>query len=302
MTTYNTEITFKGMSDDLKKLETMIRKHQLGFVDFGEALTKVSAGETPLYKERGFATFEVYCNVMFEIDRQTAYKAMKAATVFRLLESAGFKGKDLPANEAQCRPLTASELTDSDKVTIWHNVLSSVKSSKGKVSQALVLTHVVQHLKPEETKKPTPEPTPEPTPGEPGASNQMVTPDGAQTGETGQVDENNSNLPFTPDDGELVVLQPGAPETVTGVKGALSGAGEVSELRSRIAILEATNRKLEIELSTAKSALSKPGASKLLKEVIKAGYNVIRNQVSTPEHRAELEMIKASYIDGASGK
>ena len=293
MTEYNTAITFTGMSEDLKKAETAIRKHLKGFVEFGDALNAVNNPDVSLYKERGFKSFELYCDVMFDITRETAYKAMRAATTYHLLEKAGFKGSDLPTNESQCRPIAVKELTDDQKVNIWSNMIQSVKASNGRITQSLVVTHVALFLKPE-PKKLEPVVTP-PASTEPTTCNQLVTPAGTTEGTTDEKTVTTpENLPFNADPKNPVVV----PAVTHGnVAGAISGAGEsVSELKAQISVLKAQKSALESELRTARLSQAKPTTSKLFKEVIRAGLDAIRDKVATPEHKAELANIQATYL------
>lgn len=104
-------------------LEREIRTANKSFLIIGKNLTIISEGQ--LYKQRGFNTFELYVQTMFDFTRDNAYKIMAATRVYNVLQQ-NFKPSELPTAETHCRPLTKIE-KDEDVITIWSKVVKTNK-------------------------------------------------------------------------------------------------------------------------------------------------------------------------------
>lgn len=88
-------------TQQLASLETVIETGLQTFVEVGQALMQIRSGR--LYRDQ-HGTFEEYCRERWGFKRAHAYRMIEAAEVVSNLET--LKG-ELPANEAQARPLAA---------------------------------------------------------------------------------------------------------------------------------------------------------------------------------------------------
>jgi hypothetical protein len=64
-------------SDRLQELERTITLGKQSFIDVGQALEKIRDGK--LYKERGYGTFEEYCEIRWEFKKSQAYRQITAS-------------------------------------------------------------------------------------------------------------------------------------------------------------------------------------------------------------------------------
>lgn len=108
------EILPSILTEDQKSLlaeqELVIDEYRKSYQRAGHAMRIIHDGG--LYADYG--TFEDYAFNRWKYKRQHAYRLMNASEVYDLLEETGWT----PENEAQARPLTAENLTDTDKKNI----------------------------------------------------------------------------------------------------------------------------------------------------------------------------------------
>lgn len=100
----------------LGKLETTVERGLASFFDIGAALKEIRDGK--LYRGE-FKTFEDYCQQRWGFSRVHAHRHIDASEVQADLLPIG---NILPANEAQCRPLT--KLLDADRQDAWQEVIA----------------------------------------------------------------------------------------------------------------------------------------------------------------------------------
>jgi len=132
-------------TDRLAELEEIITKNFQGFYAVGCALAEISASK--LYRLT-HDTFEDYCKERFEVARRTAYQYIEAKkAVDNVRNCAQFK--QLPANEAQVRPLT--KLAPELQIEAWEKVVSSVPFDGGVTAKHV--SHVVGEMLGEIIKK-----------------------------------------------------------------------------------------------------------------------------------------------------
>ena len=158
----------------LAELETIVKENFLGFVAVGNALAEIN--EKRLYRKntpQGTRTFDGYCQELWEISSDYAYRIIKSARVMDNLltivnkTSANYP-KLLPANEAQARELaklkpeeqqhvwleiieTHTEKTDDGDV--WIPVTAAVVRNKVKAYHSKVLDDVIATVPPPEKHK-----------------------------------------------------------------------------------------------------------------------------------------------------
>jgi phage N-6-adenine-methyltransferase len=113
----------------LSELERGMEKDAQAFVRFGTALLEIR--ESRLYRD-GYETFEDYCRRRWKLKQSRAYQLMDAAFVTGSLKSSTIV--ELPANEAQARPLTV--LPPEVQVKAWQKAVETAPN--GKVTAAHV--------------------------------------------------------------------------------------------------------------------------------------------------------------------
>lgn len=119
----------KNEQNVLHECEIIIEKGLSSFFDVGTALLKIR--DEKLYRIE-FKTFEQYCKTRWQLAQSTAYQLVYGAEVVKNLKSSAIA--ELPANEAQVRPLTT--LDPEDQIKVWQEVLE-VKPD-GKVTAKFV--------------------------------------------------------------------------------------------------------------------------------------------------------------------
>ena len=122
----------------LAQLEESIQAGQQSFFEVGAALTEIR--DDKLYRDE-FATFEDYCKERWGFSRPHAYRYIDSAG---LSENLSPIGDILPANEAQCRPLT--KLEPEEQQEAWSKVLDTAKEKDKQVTAKLV-SDVVKEMK-----------------------------------------------------------------------------------------------------------------------------------------------------------
>lgn len=138
------------VSSRLGELELTIERGMKSFVAVGNALLEIR--EARLYKERGFARFEDYCQQHWGMSRPQAYRMIDSAKV---VEAVSPMGDIAPANERQAREL-APLLDDPGTLeAVWAKVVSSGSPVTAKAIKAAVAAAKAP---------PTPEPDPAPEP------------------------------------------------------------------------------------------------------------------------------------------
>jgi len=116
-------VNSKKLDSAFIKLENEIRTANKSFLTVGRNLSLINEGG--MYKTRGFKTFQMYVETIFDFTRDNAYKLMNATRIYDLLAK-NFKPSELPKLETHCRPLTKIE-KDEDVIKIWKDVLLTNK-------------------------------------------------------------------------------------------------------------------------------------------------------------------------------
>lgn len=108
-------------SQDFDELEARLESAlTAAFVLAGESLRSIRDGK--LYRSRGYATFEDYCETRWQVSRQHALRLMNAASIQEILTPIGVI---LPANESIVRPLSRL-LPDSEAlVGAWNEAVET---------------------------------------------------------------------------------------------------------------------------------------------------------------------------------
>jgi hypothetical protein len=123
-------------------LETYERTIEAGlktFLEVGNALLAIRDGK--LYRAT-YATFEAYCQQRWELKQSRAYQLMDAAEVVETLKRSTSESStivELPANEAQARPLAT--LPPAAQVEVWREAVETAPAS------GITATHVAQTVK-----------------------------------------------------------------------------------------------------------------------------------------------------------
>jgi len=129
-----------GEKSTLEVHENAIKLGIGGFIIVGKSLKAINAGG--LYREE-FKTFEDYCRERWGMSYQHAYRLIRAATCYILLEtgSSPIGEEDLPKNESQVRPLL--DLEEDKWKKAWQQVLTA---TKGKAITAEEVQETVDRL------------------------------------------------------------------------------------------------------------------------------------------------------------
>jgi hypothetical protein len=122
----------------LQTLETRIERGLETFIEVGEALLEIR--DTKLYRDN-HSTFEDYCRDRFGLRERQAYRYMDAAKAIGNLESCPIG--QLPANEAQVRPLTGLKDPDLQREA-WAKVVE--RAGEDPIT-ARLLEEVVEEIK-----------------------------------------------------------------------------------------------------------------------------------------------------------
>jgi hypothetical protein len=127
-------------SNNLESLEETIETGLVVFYEVGSALKEIR--DSRLYREV-FSTFEDYCRQRFGIQKTLAYGYIQACEVRENLSAIA---ETIPANEAQCRPLT--KLEPDQQQEAWKIVLESAPETEDghKLITAKAVSAVVSEL------------------------------------------------------------------------------------------------------------------------------------------------------------
>jgi hypothetical protein len=127
------DVLTTGEQAELERHEAIIEKGLRTFVEVGDALLSIRDGR--LYRERN-GTFEAYCQERWGISRPRAYQLMDAAKVTANLSTIV---DNLPANEAQVRPL--ARLEPEEQAGAWGRAVEIATETDGR---KVVARHVEQ--------------------------------------------------------------------------------------------------------------------------------------------------------------
>lgn len=135
-----TELTKRELAR-LGTLEVSVTKGLASFFEVGAALKEIR--DSRLYRE-SHDTFEDYCQERWGIDKTYAHRNICAAELRSELVPIG---TILPANEAQCRPLT--KLSDTDRQTAWQEVIERAPETEDgtKLITAKLVEEVVKEYR-----------------------------------------------------------------------------------------------------------------------------------------------------------
>jgi hypothetical protein len=136
--------------DRLADLEQAIRSGFRAFIEVGTALLEIR--DNRLYRE-SHPTFEAYCLDVWGLKQSRAYQLLEAAKVAGNLAVQSSTIVEVPANEAQVRPLV--QLKSDQQREVWQEAVQT--APKGKVTAKHVQKTVDRKLG-----KPTPAPEPDP--------------------------------------------------------------------------------------------------------------------------------------------
>jgi len=120
-------------NDRLTYLENQISSNQNRFMAIGKALDEIRYKR--LYKQTLFDTFEAYTKDRWDMGRAQAYRLINAYKVISYLSPIG---DNLPANEAQVRPLV--KLTPTEQRTIWKSFLNTGKEKTAYNIRKFIMT------------------------------------------------------------------------------------------------------------------------------------------------------------------
>ena len=101
----------------LAKLETVIRRADLSYIEKGNALNEINVSR--LYRQN-FESFAAYCDKVWDMEKATAHRFINAAAVANVLKDAGY---EVPANENQARQLTRFLADPNQLKKVWRAVL-----------------------------------------------------------------------------------------------------------------------------------------------------------------------------------
>lgn len=121
----------------LQVCEEIIERNLKAFIETGDALLAIRDGR--LYRAT-HNTFEDYCLNKWGLKQSRAYQLMDAAEVVHDLKSSTIV--ELPANEAQARPLTSIE-TPEERREVWKEAVET--APEGKVTAAHVQAVADRH-------------------------------------------------------------------------------------------------------------------------------------------------------------
>ena len=255
--------TSKALSKELLSLESKIRTAQKSFLVEGECLNAIMIGE--LYLERGFATFDSYVDQIFDISTNYAYKRAAAWRVWCILKDSGFKGKQLPKTESQCRPLT--KLNGDDKPELQKLIIptwEAVLAHDCRITAKLIESEVNKALGKGEPVKPPETPSEKP-------------------GENPEVPDEKPETPT-----EIPAENPEMPNG-EGADTLMNDSAELAFLRCKVADLE-----MKLAAERAKKAGGVPN-SKLARDLIQAGFKALAPTLDD-EGKKELLDIKKTML------
>ena len=131
-------------SERLEKLEAVIQQNFKGFYAVGCALKEIR--DSLLYREK-FSTFEDYCRQVWETGKRTAYQYIAAVDAYENVRNcAQNENLPAPANEAQVRHLTRTELSPEDQIECWKSACERAAVEGRKVTAYYVEQAVVEFL------------------------------------------------------------------------------------------------------------------------------------------------------------
>lgn len=134
----------------LSKLETTIQKGMQTFFEVGAALKEIR--DNKLYRAE-FERFEDYCQERWGFTHQHALNFVRATETRSNLETIV---SVLPANEAQCRPLT--KLAPGDQQSAWQEVIERA-AEESENERPAITAKLVQEVVREYTGDPPPRQT-----------------------------------------------------------------------------------------------------------------------------------------------
>lgn len=129
------------MSKELKKLEKMIDSNiKAAWLQNGRIMLKIR--DEGLYKVK-YDTFENYLEKRWNYERTRGHRLINSAEFMlkltaEMLPIGNKKDEVLPQNEAQIRPLIEKLSNDSERVKVWHDVISENKPITAKLVQEKV--------------------------------------------------------------------------------------------------------------------------------------------------------------------
>lgn len=112
-----------GEANQLAELETVIERGLQTFIEVGNALWEIR--EKRLYRAE-YATFADYCRQRWGLQQSRAYQLLDAAEVVRNLQSSTIV--ELPANEAQARPL--AKLSPDQQRQVWQQAIATAPNGR----------------------------------------------------------------------------------------------------------------------------------------------------------------------------
>jgi len=107
-----------------------------------------------LYSEK-YGTYENYLSERWGYDKSTGYRLIGSVELCQKLElkmspigdkKAPLSVRELPANEAQVRPLLTGLKTDSERAKVWANVVEASKSEDRKITATYVQEKVDEFI------------------------------------------------------------------------------------------------------------------------------------------------------------
>lgn len=139
-------------TDELQRCETIIERGLKTFFEVGAALLRVR--DLKLYRV-DHPTFEAYCQERWDFTKTYANNLIAATSVRNNLTT--IVVKQLPANEAQARPL--AKLKDPEQQReVWERVVQRADELGKRITADLVASVVSELQPPELPASPTPEP------------------------------------------------------------------------------------------------------------------------------------------------
>lgn len=120
------------------ELEEVIERNFKAFVETGRALAEIR--ESRLYRST-HTTFYGYCKDLWELSESYSTRLIGASAVIENLLPIG---KEIPANEAQARPL--AKLKPDQQRTLWEEIVDVSKAKDVKITAALVERIVAKYL------------------------------------------------------------------------------------------------------------------------------------------------------------
>jgi protein gp37 len=127
----------------LEELEAIIARGLGTYIEVGLALIEIREGHK--YRQRGFATFDAYCNDWLEMTHQRAYQLCEAADAVSVMATIVANGTVLPTRESHVRALLPLKDDPERLAAAWQEATATATNGT-RLTAAYISGVVDRHL------------------------------------------------------------------------------------------------------------------------------------------------------------